>query len=67
MYYNVYNNATSDWPSSQLLTEGHHVTEINNHKSDAPNGPKSTTKFIVKASTPTPHVEQADMRRMLQA
>ena len=67
MYYNVYNSANGAQPSSHLLTEGHHVTEINNHESNAPNGQKGTNKFIVKTTTPTPHVEQADMRRRLQA
>ena len=38
MYYNVYNSASGTQPSSQLMMEGHHVTEINNHESDAPNG-----------------------------
>ena len=67
MYNNVYNNASGDQPSLQLLMEGHHVTEVNNHESDAPDGQKGTNQSIVKTLTPTSHVEQADMRRMLQA
>ena len=67
MYYNAFNSVNGTQPSLNLLTEGHHITEINNHESDTPNGQKGTNKSIVKATTPTSHVEQADMRRMLQA